>query len=161
MPRQLGEKVTNILNLNDPMTGEKISLQYATPTTGQRINYSRELQVVKRKGSKVEIEDNVYKTRVKFGLEILNGFEEAKADSDTGSLSGGYADEAGNPISSDPTSKNYRSDWKELVRKYAADHLEFLARKAFEGVSENVDISFGEESGSTSSEGEDSDPLEK
>jgi hypothetical protein len=147
MPRQLSENVENKLTINDPATGEAITFLYRQPTTEERIRYAKSLQKIKRKGQKVDVEDNIYPTRIKFGIIILTGFVETKKDDITGELAGGFVDEKGKPFSSVRGQDNFRDDWKQLVQKFAAELVEFLARKVFEGVSEAVDLGFGDDDG--------------
>ena len=38
------------------------------------------------------------------------------------------------PISDDSNNKNYRADWKELLKEHAPELVEYLALRVFEGL---------------------------
>lgn len=116
--RDLKRSESNRLTLTDGVTGEKIVVFYATPQASQVKAYRQ--ASIKRKGDKVVM--NTFDPALKYGLEILTGFEEG---------SFGYD---GQPISADPASSNYREDWKALLAETASDIVTIVAAVAFDGV---------------------------
>ncbi len=105
--------------------GGSAVLYWADPTTKQRIDYSNRL--IKRQGRKIT--NDLAATRLAGGLAICTGMRE-----------GDFAIPAKNKagfelISSDPKSKNYRKDWKELLQQYQSDYLMLLGAHAFENTS--------------------------
>jgi len=140
--RDLTRSDRNKLIINDARSGTEIELYYRTPTTQEEVEYQSKL--IKRKGKKVLI--NAFETRLKMGLKILTGFREGDFGVD------------GRPISSDPSSPNYREDWKELLREYAADIVTAFAFAVFEGarVDTNLGLEFEFEE-----EAEEVPPLQK
>jgi hypothetical protein len=122
--RDLTKSDRNKLVINDTRSGTEIELYYRNPTTQEEIEYQSKL--IKRKGKKVLI--NAFETRLQMGLKILTGFREGDFGVD------------GKPISSDPSSPNYREDWKDLLKEYAADIVTAFAFAVFEGARINTDI---------------------
>jgi hypothetical protein len=116
--RDLKRSERNRIVLTDGPTGDKIGIFYSTPTSPQFKAYRQ--AVVKRKGDKVVMD--TWNPAVKFGLEIITGF-------DDGSF--GYD---GSPISSNPESPQYREDWKDLLAETAPDIIALVANVAFDGV---------------------------
>jgi hypothetical protein len=116
--RDLKRSDTNRLALTDGVTGEKIVVFYATPQASQVKAYRQ--ASIKRKGDKVVM--NTFDPALKYGLEILTGFEEGAFGFD------------GKPISADPESPNYREDWKALLAETASDIVTIVAAVAFDGV---------------------------
>lgn len=116
--RDLKRSDRNKIEFSDPVGGGKIVLYYATPTATQVKVYRQ--QSITRKNGKVIF--NNFDPALKFGLEILTGFDEGAFGFD------------GQPISSDPESPNYRSDWKELLKDTAADVVTLLAQSVFDGL---------------------------
>lgn len=116
--RDLKRSENNRLALTDGVTGEKIVVFYATPTASQVKGYRQ--ASIKRKGNKVVM--NTFDPALKYGLEIITGFEEGAFGYD------------GDPISADSASPNYREDWKALLAETASDIVTILAAVAFDGV---------------------------
>jgi hypothetical protein len=106
-----------VLKLNDRISNSKLTLEYRTPTTAERIAYSNAL--VTRRGNKVEY--NHTATRVKYGLLILTGF----ADGD-------FYKSKKKPLSWKPDSPDYDKEWKKIIKEKAADIMEMLAIHVFE-----------------------------
>jgi len=120
--RDLKQSDQNVLIIKDAIGGSDIELHYRIPLTSERIAYQNKL--VTRKGGKIQIHS--MEARIEFGLKILTGFRDGDFGFD------------GKPISADPTSKNYREDWKELIKATAADILNTFAFTIFEGASVNT-----------------------
>jgi hypothetical protein len=99
--------------------GKKLGIYYRPPKPSEAIGYSSAL--LKRKGNKIQ--SNEYKTRLEYGLRIITGVREGDY---------GYG---GKLLSSDPSSPDYREDWKELLARIAHLHIVAVAVVAFEGVS--------------------------
>lgn len=116
--RDLKRSDTNRLALTDGVTGEKIVVFYATPQASQVKAYRQ--ASIKRKGDRVVM--NTFDPALKYGLEILTGFEEGAFGYD------------GEPISADSASPNYREDWKALLSETASDIVTIVAAVAFDGV---------------------------
>jgi hypothetical protein len=116
--RDLKRSENNRLVMTDGVTGEKIVVFYSTPLASQIKAYRQ--ASIKRKGDKVVM--NTFDPALKYGLEILTGFEEGAFGYD------------GKPISADPASPNYREDWKNLLAETAADIVTIVAAVAFDGV---------------------------
>ena len=116
MPRILNDAPC-ILVLDDRISNSKIVLQFRMPTTDERVKYANSL--VTRRGSKIEY--NYSATRVKFGMEVLLGFDD-----------GAFNTAENKPLSSRPESPDYEPNWKDFVQKYAADIVELLAIHVFE-----------------------------
>jgi hypothetical protein len=130
--RDLKKDDRNKLVLDDTLSGTKIGVFYATPTTSQVKSYRQ--QSIRRKGNKVVVDN--FDPALKFGLEILTGFEEGAFGYD------------GQPISADPASPHYREDWKVLLKETAADIVTTVAHIVFDGIrsGQNADdVEFGEE----------------
>lgn len=124
--RDLSVNQKNILIINDGRSGSTLELYYRNPTTEEEAGY--QVKMVKRQGKKVIL--NLHPTRIEYGLKVLTGFREGDFGLD------------GKVISSDPSSENYREDWKELFKQGASDIIAILGRTVFEGatVEGNVDI---------------------
>ena len=133
--RELKTSDKNSLIINDARSGTEIELYYRTPTTQEEVQYQSKL--IKKQGKKMLI--NAFETRLEMGLKILTGFREGDFGYD------------GKPIASDPSSSNYREDWKELLRNFAADIVTVFAFHVFEGarVNTGIDIDFAEEAEET------------
>jgi hypothetical protein len=131
--------VRNELVINDPISGGQITLYYRLPTTAERLKYSQSL--FQRKGNKIKY--TYAEARQEWGKQILLGFEKGAF--------GVMKDGKKTSYSSDPESKDYREDWKELVCEFASDLIEVLAAHVFEGASPSVVPHFesGEETGET------------
>uniref|UniRef100_A0A6M3L271 Uncharacterized protein n=1 Tax=viral metagenome TaxID=1070528 RepID=A0A6M3L271_9ZZZZ len=107
----------NKLTIQDGRTGDDIVLYYRNPTSAEEVDYQNSL--FKRKGRKLIT--NVPQTRITFALRIITGFGEGAF---------GYE---GKEISADPSSVNYRSDWKDLLKACASDILSAFSQAIFEG----------------------------
>lgn len=119
--RIIGENVKHEMIIADTISGTNLSFFYRVPTTEERQQYMASL--FKRVGD--EIQDHSFKVRVKWGKEILMDLGENQFAF--------FVEGEATPISSDPNNKNFRADWKELVERYLADLLWFLAFRVFEG----------------------------
>jgi hypothetical protein len=129
--RDLKRSDQNRMEFSDPVGGGKIVLHYATPTATQVKVYRQ--QSITRKNGKVIF--NNFDPALRFGLEILTGFEEGAFGYD------------GQPISSDPASPNYRPDWKDLLKDTASDVVTLFAQSVFDGLragKADEDLTFGE-----------------
>lgn len=126
--RDLKPSDRNKMTITDARSGSEIELYYRTPTTQEEVQYQTRL--LKKQGKKVLI--NAFETRLEMGLKILTGFREGDFGVD------------GTPISSDPSSPNYREDWKELLKQGAADIISTFAFHVFEGarVDTGIDMDF-------------------
>src|SRR5512138_3248107 len=142
--RDLKKSDRNRLTLTDTASGEQIVVYYSTPTASQMRAYRQES--IRRRGKKVVVEN--FDPALKYGLEILTGFEDGAFGFD------------GVPISADPASPAFREDWKALLKETASDIVTAVAYVAFDGVragSEEEDIEFGGDG----EEGADVLPLQK
>jgi hypothetical protein len=120
----------NELVINDPVSGDQVTLYYDLPTTKERIGYHQSL--FRRDRNKIVY--TVAEARQFWGKKILAGFKEG----DFAVMEKG----ATVPYSSDPKSKDFREDWKELVCTYAPDLVEFLASVVFEGATRGAAFEF-------------------
>lgn len=100
---------------------ETLVMYYKDPTTSQRIAYSNAL--VKHSGGKIKM--NLAHTRLRGGLALITGIREGDLALPDGR--GGHK-----LVSSDPSSTDYRKDWKELIKQYRADMLILLGAHVFE-----------------------------
>lgn len=143
-PRIASKVLNNELRLSDPVSGEVITFYYRLPTTKERSQY--ENAKIRRERNKLKFE--VGETKLKFGKLILQGFKETEVKED-GSKVGGFTKiEDGKEIifASDPNSKNYDQNWKDLLELYASDLICALATHLFDGVMiEDEDITGEEE----------------
>lgn len=123
MPRRIGEEV-NALEIHDNISNSDIVLHYRNPTTAERSGYANEC--IMRKRNRVEYRQA--EARLKYGLKILTGFRagdfERKPD-------GKWV-----PMSSEEGADNYFADWKEHLKKHAADLIMLLAAHVFDGSAE-------------------------
>ena len=116
----------NSLKLFHRLSNSELEIYYRNPTTEERVDYRME----KIQRINDEIKFNIPETRVKFGEKIITGFREG----DFGFYEEGNVKE----ISSDPSSENYREDWKTILKENASDVLETLAGAVFD---DSIDIS--------------------
>jgi hypothetical protein len=116
MARILGER-HHSLAIQDPVSGSVITLTYRQPTSEERVAY--QLSAFRFEGG--ERRFCLGETRLKFGLEILTGFE-----------AGDFimAEEGGETVL-DPAR---HPDWKERLAKDAPDLVSYLAQQVFEGL---------------------------
>ena len=129
MPRSFSDD-TNELIIFDNISNSQIVLNYRMPTTRERTAYANES--VSRQRNKIVTK--VPETRIKFGEIILTGFREGDF---TIKKNGKTV-----PLSSDPSSPNYYSEWKTMIREKAADLLMYLASQVFDGSAETEDAGF-------------------
>jgi hypothetical protein len=106
-----------VVKCNDNIAGGFLTLKFRLPTTEERIEYSN--SQVNRKGGKIE--SIIGNTRMKFGYDVFIGF----ADGDFGK-------DKKTPISSDPASPLYASDWKDIIKIHSSDVITWLAQHVFE-----------------------------
>lgn len=115
--RDLELTTKNVLRINDAVSGETVEVYYRTPTTSERVGFEKASHQMK----KGRFFDKSAETRIEYGLKIMTGIRE------------GDFGVAGVPISSDPANKNYRSDWKDLMKETAGDIISALALTVFQG----------------------------
>jgi hypothetical protein len=112
----LGEE-RHRLAIQDPVSGSVITLTYRRPTTEERVAY--QLSVFHLDGGEQRL--RLSETRLRFGLEIVLGFE-----------SGDFLiQENGEAVKLDP---DRHSDWKERLAEHAPDLVSYLAQQVFEGL---------------------------
>ena len=95
--------------------GTEVGLYRRTPTTKERLDY--QAATIQSKKNRLAIDHGA---RLKYGVALVTGIR----DGDLGF--------EGKPLSADPASPNYRSDWKEILRDHRADLLMGVAMDAFE-----------------------------
>ncbi|MBU1193962.1 MAG: hypothetical protein KKE62_01985 [Proteobacteria bacterium] len=124
MPRVLGGTSTMIIQ--DNLSDCKIHLQYRMPSSKEIISYRNGGM----KRVKNNIENRIGENRLEHGLKILTGIRDGDFQKRVD----------GNPvdISSDPKSKNYDPDWKNVIKEHASDLIETLAVQVFDGSSQVV-----------------------
>jgi hypothetical protein len=106
----------------DGISGGKVVLYYRLPSTRERIAFQK--GCYKEKNGKLV--NQTVAARAAYGELILTGVRDGDfVFGDT-------------PISSDPTSPNYRKEWKELVSATAGDLLITLGMHVFEGTIQNL-----------------------
>lgn len=106
--RDLKYSDTNSMAIIDSLTVTGIVLFYREPTTKEKIKYrSEQIQALHKR----EFE-KMFELQIEWAEKLLTGFS---ADAFV------YDDK---PISSDPSNKNYRKDWIELLKSNASDILE-------------------------------------
>jgi len=120
MPRIVGA-AQNELIFDDPISGSELGLYFRMPTTTERQGYVN--AAVQRKGKKVTMHHA--EARMRFGLKILTGVR----DGDFVRMQG--KDQV--PMSSDPSSPNYFSGWREEIEKDCGDLVMALAGQVFDG----------------------------
>ena len=125
-------------NIVDAAFGAKIKLFYRTPTTQERIDFTKAI-LIKKNGKLI---DNSFEAHIKYGAMILTGFE-----------SGVYALD-GKLISSDPESPEFYPDWKDLIAEVAPHHFRALCSIVFDGVSQAPHIMEEESEAADDSKGD-------
>ncbi len=116
MSRILGEE-RHRLAIQDPMSGSVITLYFRRPTSEERVAY--QLSVFHLDGGERRL--RLSETRLRFGLEILTGFE-----------SGNFLiQENGQTVNLDP---DQHPDWKERLGEHASDLVSYLGQQVFEGL---------------------------
>jgi len=116
MARILGEE-RHTLQVQDPVSGSVITLEYRRPTSEERVTY--QLSAYRMEGG--ERRFCLGETRLKFGLEILTGFGEGDF----------RLKEDGGDAPLDPAR---HPDWKERLAEHAPDLVAYLAQQVFEGL---------------------------
>jgi hypothetical protein len=105
------------LALYDPVSGSVVTLYYRRPTTEERVAY--QLSVFHLEGGERRL--RLGETRLRFGLEILLGFEPGDF----------LVEENGEEVPLDP---DQHPDWKERLKEFAPELPAFLAQQVFEGL---------------------------
>jgi hypothetical protein len=116
MARILGEE-RQVLAVSDPVSGSVVTLYYRPPTSEERVAY--QMSAYRLEGGQRRF--CLGETRVKYGLEILTGFE-----------AGDFLlrEETG-PVPLDP---ERHPDWKARLAEHAPDLVAYLAQQVFEGL---------------------------
>lgn len=112
----------NEMELTDNLSKSRIVLNYRLPTTKERVKYTADC--IQRQGTKII--DKTTEVRIRDGKKILTSIREG--DFEIPSPDG--RDFV--PLASDADSKNYKSNWKDLVEECGSDILEFLAIQVFD-----------------------------
>jgi hypothetical protein len=116
MPRILGED-RHQMAIQDPVSGSAITLYFRRPTSEERVAY--QLSVFHLEGGDRRL--RLSETRLKFGLDILMGFE-----------AGDFViQENGEAVPLDP---GRHPDWKEHLARHAPDLVSYLGQQVFEGL---------------------------
>ena len=116
MPRILGEE-RHKMAIQDPVSGSAITLYFRRPSSEERVAY--QLSVFHLDGGERRL--RLSETRLKFGLEILAGFE-----------AGDFVIQADGRVQSlDP---DRHPDWKEHLTQHAPDLVSYLGQQVFEGL---------------------------
>lgn len=119
MPRECyAEK--NVLEVQDKISGDILTLYYNMPTNTDRVSYGNALFV--RKGKKVVMVKDPFSIQAKYGLRILSGIKK------------GDFTNHGKVYASEPSDPDYDPDWKKHVEAGASDVMAYLARHAFGSV---------------------------
>jgi hypothetical protein len=116
MARILGEE-RQVLAVSDPVSGSVVTLYYRPPTSEERVAY--QLSAYRLEGGQRRF--CLGETRVKFGLEILTGFEAGDF----------LLREDSGPVPLDP---ERHPDWKARLAEFAPDLVAYLAQQVFEGL---------------------------
>jgi hypothetical protein len=116
MPRILGEERYR-LAIQDPVSGSAITLYFRQPTSEERVAY--QLSVFHLDGGERRL--RLSETRLKFGLEILMGFEAGDF----------ILQENDDAERLDP---DQHPDWKARLAKHAPDLVSYLGQQVFEGL---------------------------
>ena len=116
MPRILGE-ARHHMAIQDPVSGSAITLYFRRPTSEERVAY--QLSVFNLEGGDRRL--RLSETRLRFGLDILVGFEV-----------GDFIIQAEG--ASEPLDPERHPDWKEHLAKHAPDLVSYLGQQVFEGL---------------------------
>ena len=116
MPRILGED-RHHMAIQDPVSGSAITLYFRRPTSEERVAY--QLSVFNLEGGDRRL--RLSETRLRFGLDILVGFEV-----------GDFIIQAEG--ASEPLDPERHPDWKEHLAKHAPDLVSYLGQQVFEGL---------------------------
>jgi hypothetical protein len=120
MGRKIGANLKNVYKIRDPQTGDMIILYYRAPTAEEMVSYFAGM-------NRDKYQEELAKKRIDFALDqgIITGFEE-----------GGFEKENGEgtfiKFSSEEGKGNYDPDWRELLKKGAADILTVFSTQVFE-----------------------------
>ena len=116
MARNLKKDDDNKVTLLDPVDGTEIVLFHRAVTSRDRVRHmTRKYQ---RQGNKLI--NRHHTASIESALDVLTGIRE------------GDFFHGDDPVSSDPESKNFRQDWKELIESMAGDLLFILGADLFE-----------------------------
>ncbi len=116
MPRILGEE-RHRMAISDPVSGSVITFYFRRPTSEERVAY--QLSVFHLDGGERRL--RLSETRLRFGLEILAGFE-----------AGDFIIQRDGEVQSlDP---DRQPDWKEHLADHAPDLVSYLGQQVFEGL---------------------------
>lgn len=116
MARILSEEC-QALTIQDPVSRSVITLRFRRPSSEERVAY--QLSAYRLEGN--ERRFCLGETRLKFGLEILTGF-------DRGDF---LMLEEGQQVPLDPAR---HPDWKAQLAEHAQDLVSYLAQQVFEGM---------------------------
>ncbi len=122
MARRLG--ADNVLIIQDNISDSEIHLNYRMPGTKEIVSY--------RNGATKRVRNALVnrmgENRLEHGQKILTGFREGDFEK--------QVKEKWVPLASDPKSKNYDPEWKNIVSEQAADLIETLAVHVFDASSQ-------------------------
>lgn len=116
MGRILGEE-RHALAIQDPVSGSVITLYFRRPTSEERVGY--QLSAFRLEAG--ERRFCLGETRLKYGLEILTGFEPGDFQ---------ILEEGG----AAPLDPARHPDWKARLAEQAPDLVSYLAQQVFEGL---------------------------
>jgi len=116
MPRILGEE-RHHMAIQDPVSGSAITLYFRRPTSEERVAYQLSVFHLEAGDRRLRLSE----TRLKFGLDILVGFEPGDF----------VIQENGEPEALDP---ERHPDWKEHLARHAPDLVSYLGQQVFEGL---------------------------
>lgn len=124
--------------VTDELTGEKITFLVERPSAKLRNQYNN--KAFQRRGSKTKFFTSL--ARVEFGLKVLKGIKDdemsipAEEHDNLENLRDDIINAPGGvpylPISSNPTSKFFTKNWRQMVEKYADHLIEGIATKLFD-----------------------------
>ena len=116
MGRRLGE-TRHSLTIQDPLSGGLITLYFRRPTTEERVAY--QMSAFRLEGGERRL--CLGETRLKFGLDILEGFGPGDF----------LVAEDGREVPLDP---GRHPDWKDRLAAEAPDLVAYLGQQVFEGL---------------------------
>lgn len=114
----LNSEIENEVTFEIKASNESLTLYYRTPTLKERFQYANSLFL--RKGKNVV--DNTAQSRLHFGKLVVTRVEENKLCYE------------GKPISSNPNSKIYNENWKDLLTEMFPMMMMHIGHLLFEGV---------------------------
>jgi len=120
MGRKIGKDLKNVFKIRDPQTGDSITLYYRAPNADEMVSYFAGID-------RDHYQEGLAKKRIDFALDrgIITGFEEGCFEKENGE--GTFIH-----FSSDEGKENFDPDWKELLKKGAADILTVFSTQVFE-----------------------------